>query len=246
MQPLLHALRRSGWGLGVLSNFDSRLLRILAELELADLFDFVLLPRHTGIPKPDTAAFTAALVAAGISPPGQGGQVSVNTGTARCAGGGAGAGGGEGEQVICVHVGDSITSDICGAVGAGMFGILVDRRGKWVDADGQVIRTPQSFPRQRAAIVPSFAAVAAVGFLVSCFAPAIWVYSLSVLVFRPWGVVSMMARVLPSAPSPALIFSLWVGFILNSRSDPRIVSGGRRRSEAGTCPCAVREGTEKN
>jgi len=164
VQPLLHELRRGGWGLGVLSNFDSRLVRILAELELDDQFDFVLLPRHTGIPKPDTAAFTAALVAAGISPPGQE-SGKIGEGTAMRAGWGVSPGGGEGGQgqVICVHVGDSVKSDICGAVGAGLFGILVDRRGKWVNADGKVTRTPPSFPPQRAAIVPSFAAVAAVG-----------------------------------------------------------------------------------
>ena len=53
----------------MLSNFDSRLVKVLADLEIAPLFDWILLPMHTGVHKPDAAAFLAALDAAGVSPP---------------------------------------------------------------------------------------------------------------------------------------------------------------------------------
>lgn len=118
--PLLHELRKSGWHLGVLSNFDSRLLKVLADLKIAHIFDFILLPMHTGVPKPDVAAFLAALDAAGVSRPEQilGKQDAPGPETL--------------EEVVCVHIGDSVQSDIAGAAAAGMYGILIDRRGKWV------------------------------------------------------------------------------------------------------------------
>ncbi|KAJ1491033.1 hypothetical protein T484DRAFT_1934121 [Baffinella frigidus] len=46
------ALKRAGWTVGVLSNFDSRLEGILADLEITQETDFLVLPRDTGVIKP--------------------------------------------------------------------------------------------------------------------------------------------------------------------------------------------------
>ena len=42
------------WNIGVLSNFDSRLMRILKCLELTDKLDWVVLPCHAGALKPQS------------------------------------------------------------------------------------------------------------------------------------------------------------------------------------------------
>jgi FMN phosphatase YigB (HAD superfamily) len=65
------------WNIGVLSNFDTRLMRILECLELTDKVDWVVLPCHSGALKPDRAAFAAALKAAGAT-----------------------------QDCVCIHVGD--------------------------------------------------------------------------------------------------------------------------------------------
>jgi putative hydrolase of the HAD superfamily len=57
----LNALRARGLALGVVSNFDRRLPRILAGLELAPLFDVVVLPSDAGTEKPDPRIFALAL-----------------------------------------------------------------------------------------------------------------------------------------------------------------------------------------
>ena len=61
----------------MLSNFDTRLIRILECLELTDKVDWVVLPCHSGALKPDRAAFAAALKAAGAT-----------------------------QDCVCIHVGD--------------------------------------------------------------------------------------------------------------------------------------------
>jgi putative hydrolase of the HAD superfamily len=52
---------------GVISNFDSRLRGILADLELAPLLDLIWLPSDAGVAKPDPAMFTSALSKLGLS-----------------------------------------------------------------------------------------------------------------------------------------------------------------------------------
>jgi putative hydrolase of the HAD superfamily len=57
----LVALRRGGCQLGVVSNFDYRLLNILEGLEIADFFSTVAIPASCGMAKPGSAIFAAAL-----------------------------------------------------------------------------------------------------------------------------------------------------------------------------------------
>ena len=85
----LAELRRRGYRLGVLSNWDSRLHRVLAETGLRDLFEAVTISSEAGFEKPDTGIFVRAEAAH------------------RVAAGRA------------LHVGDSIKHDVEGAHAAG-------------------------------------------------------------------------------------------------------------------------------
>jgi len=65
VQPTLEHWRSLGIRLGVLSNFDSRLYRVLTVLKLADYFSTVTISTTTGAAKPDARIFKAALQQAG-------------------------------------------------------------------------------------------------------------------------------------------------------------------------------------
>jgi len=63
----LDALRAKGLALGIVSNFDHRLPRILDELGISARFDVVALPCLHGAAKPEPALFQAALEALDVS-----------------------------------------------------------------------------------------------------------------------------------------------------------------------------------
>ncbi|KAK4736996.1 hypothetical protein R3W88_000693 [Solanum pinnatisectum] len=83
-------LKRSGVKLAVVSNFDTRLRKILKDLNVLDLFDAVIISSEVGHEKPDTKIFRAALD-----------QISV-------------------EAMKTVHVGDDEKADKGGANAAGI------------------------------------------------------------------------------------------------------------------------------
>ena len=64
----LDALSARGLRLGVLSNFDQRLRRLLAALGLAERFDVVTLPADAGAAKPARAIFEHCLARIGLAP----------------------------------------------------------------------------------------------------------------------------------------------------------------------------------
>jgi len=68
VRACLAALRSQDLRLGVLSNFDMRLPRILEDLEIAHYFTSVTIPATCRQRKPDAAAFRAALDSLGSSP----------------------------------------------------------------------------------------------------------------------------------------------------------------------------------
>ena len=63
----LDALAARGLRLGVLSNFDQRLRRVLAGLGLAERFELVTLPADAGAAKPERAIFDACLARLGLA-----------------------------------------------------------------------------------------------------------------------------------------------------------------------------------
>ena len=89
-RPMLAELRRRGFALGVVSNFDRRLHALLAGLELASLVDAIILPSDAGAEKPAPEIFEFALARLGAT------------------------------ASTSVFVGDSEVEDIRGARAAGM------------------------------------------------------------------------------------------------------------------------------
>jgi putative hydrolase of the HAD superfamily len=93
----LSVLKERGLILGVISNFDSRLVRVLNGLGAASSFEEIFVSSRVGYAKPDPRIFHAALNRHGLKP----------------------------ENAI--HVGDSETNDLRGASNAGLRGVLIDR-----------------------------------------------------------------------------------------------------------------------
>jgi len=94
----LSALKERRMTLAVISNFDSRLIRILDGLSLGSWFDDIFVSSRVGYAKPDRKIFAAALNRHGLRP----------------------------EDGL--HVGDSEENDLHGAQNAGLTGLLIDRR----------------------------------------------------------------------------------------------------------------------
>ena len=103
--PALAALKEHGLRLGVISNFDSRLDDVLRALRLDHYFGAVHLSSREGAAKPDPAIFQAALAQNAIAP----------------------------SQAL--HVGDSWREDAEGAAAVGIYPVLLDRRGRFTEAD---------------------------------------------------------------------------------------------------------------
>ena len=93
----LSVLKERGLILGVISNFDSRLVRVLNGLGAGSSFEEIFVSSRVGYAKPDPRIFHAALNRHGLRP----------------------------ENAI--HVGDSETNDLRGASNAGLRGVLIDR-----------------------------------------------------------------------------------------------------------------------
>jgi putative hydrolase of the HAD superfamily len=97
--PTLDALNRAGIRCAVVSNWDSRLPRLLTALALAEQFEFVLTSAETGFSKPHPAIFEAAV--SRLELPAQ--------------------------QVV--NIGDSFVEDVEGAEAAGLRGVHLTRDG---------------------------------------------------------------------------------------------------------------------
>lgn len=95
--PTLQKLRSLNIPLGILSNFDSRLYKVLRALNLAEYFDTVTISTEAGVAKPDPKIFAIALAKHECDP----------------------------ENAW--HVGDSLREDYEAANSAGLRGVLLDR-----------------------------------------------------------------------------------------------------------------------
>jgi len=96
MPPLFETLRARGLKLAILSNWDSRLHRVVAGLGWRGYLDHVFVSADLGVEKPAPAIFTHAAAALGCAP----GEI--------------------------LHVGDSIEHDIAGALAAGWHAAWLD------------------------------------------------------------------------------------------------------------------------
>ncbi len=106
--PVLQALQGEGIRLGVISNFDSRLPRVLQALGLEGYFSSLTLSTQVGSAKPDPRIFQAALETQGIPP-----------------------------EAAC-HIGDSYREDYQGATAAGLRALWLDREGKDPSCQGRI------------------------------------------------------------------------------------------------------------
>lgn len=97
VKPSIRALRGKGLRLGVISNWDTRLRRIVEETGLTELVDFILISAEAGVRKPYPEIFERALENAGVQPD------------------------------EAVHVGDLLDEDVAGARAVGIHPVLIDR-----------------------------------------------------------------------------------------------------------------------
>jgi len=100
----LKSLKEREFTVCVVSNFDSRLLKILQGLGLNPWIDSVVISSRAGFAKPAPEIFHKALALHNLEPR------------------------------EAIHVGDSLGKDVLGASAAGLGGILLDRAGKMTSA----------------------------------------------------------------------------------------------------------------
>ena len=97
---VLARLKNDGFKLGVISNFDYRLYRILDGLELTRYFDSITISSEAGYAKPRREIYDAALAFGGVTAP------------------------------DAMHVGDSEHLDFAPAAALGMAAVLIDREDR--------------------------------------------------------------------------------------------------------------------
>lgn len=104
VRAVLTKLKEAGVLLAVVSNWDSRLPALLEGLGLVRYFDELLVSSLEGVEKPNPEIFTRALMRLGVSPE------------------------------ATTHWGDSPLDDYRGAEACGIYPVLVDRQGVFVDS----------------------------------------------------------------------------------------------------------------
>lgn len=103
-KELLVWLKEKGYKLGIISNAEGQIKRLISHIGLEPVFDVILDSHEVGFQKPDQRIFSCALK-----------ELDVKASEA-------------------VHVGDLVESDVVGAKAAGITPILVDREGRYKDA----------------------------------------------------------------------------------------------------------------
>jgi putative hydrolase of the HAD superfamily len=114
--PALDRLHAAGLTLGVVSNFEEWLERLLERLGVRPYFDVRVISGIEGLEKPDPAIFLLAMERAGTRP----------------------------ER--SVYVGDNPEFDVEPAEALGMFPVLIDRRGRFTAAPGARIASMSELP----------------------------------------------------------------------------------------------------
>jgi putative hydrolase of the HAD superfamily len=114
--PVLEKLRGAGLLLGVVSNFEEWLERLLERLGVRPFFDVRVISGVVGLEKPDPAIFRLAASRAGV------------------------------ELGRSAYVGDNPEFDVGPALRVGMFPVLIDRRGRYPNASGTRIGSLDELP----------------------------------------------------------------------------------------------------
>lgn len=115
--PVFTELAGRGLRLGLISNFDGWLEKMLVEMDVGHLFDTAVISGIEGVEKPDPAIYRLAVDRAGVEPH------------------------------EAMHVGDSPSLDIAPAREAGMHAVLLDRAGRRPQGvDAPVISSMEDLP----------------------------------------------------------------------------------------------------
>jgi putative hydrolase of the HAD superfamily len=114
--PTVDRLRDAGILLGVISNFEEWLERLLETLGVTDYFPVRVISGVEGVEKPDPEIFRIALERAGVA------------------------------AEESVYVGDHPFFDIEAAEEVGMVAVLIDRRGRYPNAEGIRITSLEDLP----------------------------------------------------------------------------------------------------
>jgi len=101
--PALTDLKSRGIKLGLISNVEQDMTETMTRLELPSWLEIIVTSQDGGASKPRPEIFQEALRRAGVQPP------------------------------EAIYIGDQYQVDVIGANGAGMKGILLDRRGYYED-----------------------------------------------------------------------------------------------------------------
>ncbi|HEX6332544.1 MAG TPA: HAD-IA family hydrolase [Actinomycetota bacterium] len=117
VRPVLHVLRDAGFRLGVVSNFEEWLERLLERLGVRSFFDVRVISGVEGLEKPDPRIFRLAMERAGVEP------------------------------AASVYVGDNPEFDVDPALALGMYPVLIDRRDRYPDVAVPRIATLAELPR---------------------------------------------------------------------------------------------------
>jgi putative hydrolase of the HAD superfamily len=114
--PVLDRLSGAGLKLGVVSNFEEWLERLLEQLGVRSYFEVRVISGVEGFEKPDPRIFQLAMERAGVLP------------------------------AQSVYVGDNPELDVEPALALGMFPVLIDRRDRYPDAPGTRIDSMERLP----------------------------------------------------------------------------------------------------
>ncbi len=111
VRPALQRLAARGIRLGLISNWDGRLVGLMDGLGLSELLDAVVSSADVGLHKPDPRIFELACERLGVAPS------------------------------DAAHVGDHQYADIIGAEAVGMVPVLIDRHGGEHPGSGRFVRS---------------------------------------------------------------------------------------------------------
>ena len=111
VRPALRALSARGLKLGVISNFEPWLERVLELEGVRDWFAATAISGVLGVAKPEPGIFRWAVQAAGVP------------------------------AAACLHVGDSPDADVAGARAVGMVPVLIDRHARLPEIDELRVET---------------------------------------------------------------------------------------------------------
>lgn len=115
--PALRRLSADGLAVGLITNFDYRVFRLVDALDLGRYIESVTIPALAGAAKPDPAIFQHALARHGLEP------------------------------ADALQIGDSFEDDVQGAEATGMRAVLIHRGGRQPPTDARTISSLDELPQ---------------------------------------------------------------------------------------------------